>query len=69
MQILAELIGYIVIIIGFLLVGLFFIMKILDYIPTPRRWLYRKLEKLAKNEPEIFLNMMIYFKRKYNLKH
>jgi hypothetical protein len=69
MQILAEWIGYIVIIIGLSVVALFFVMKISDYIPTPRKWLYKKLDKLAKNEPEIFLNMMIYFKRKYKLKH
>lgn len=69
MQTLAEWIGYIVIIVGLLVVLLFFVMKILVYIPTPRKWLYKKLDNLAKNEPEIFLKMMIYFNRKYNIKH
>lgn len=69
MQMIAEWIGYIVIATGLILIGLFFIIKILDYIPTPRRWLYKQLGKLAKKEPDVFLNMMIFFKRKYKLKH
>lgn len=69
MAALAEYIGYTVIIIGLLLVGLFMIMKIMDYIPTPRKWLYKKISQLAQKEPDVFLNMIIFLKRKYKLKY
>jgi len=69
MDLIATYTGYFVFILGLLIVGLLFIMKIIDYIPTPRKWLYKNIAKLAKNEPKVFLKMMIYFKRKYDLKH
>ena len=68
MENVALCIGYGVIILGFIMIGLLFVMKILDYIPTPRKWIYKQMGRLARNEPDVFLNMMIYFKRKYNLK-
>lgn len=69
METIALYMGYLVITIACLVFSLLMIMKISDYTPTPRRWLYKKMGQLAKKEPDTFLNMMIFFKRKYNLKH
>ncbi|MDX9744846.1 MAG: hypothetical protein RBT59_13575 [Arcobacteraceae bacterium] len=69
MENIATYLGYTVMILGFVLVIFLLIMKIWEYMPTPRKMLYRKLDRLAKKEPEIFLNFLLFIKRKYSLKH
>ncbi|MDD5373266.1 MAG: hypothetical protein PHO62_07580 [Sulfurimonas sp.] len=69
MESIATYLGYIVMILGFVLVIFLLIMKIWEYMSTPRKMLYRKLDRLAKTEPEVFLNFSLFIKRKYHLRH
>lgn len=66
---LSNFVGIGVMLIGALMLVFLIVLKIAEFLPTPRKLMYRKLSRLAAKEPEVFLNFMAFTKKKYNLKY